>query len=428
MRASWALLALAAWSAPWTVVSYRPPRRPAWLMMVAFFAAWSTTELAAVHVVWQVALTLALVAAGALAQWPGWVGLALMAASASALVASTVAAHRTDRVFAKAFADAFGDRWRDALGADAPGDGIEWRRVALPFRFRRRGVERVRDVPYADGGSRRHRLDVYRPSRPEGGAPVLLQIHGGGWMVGRKEQQGLPLVHHLAARGWVCVAVNYRLSPRATWPDQIVDCKRALAWIRQHVAEHGGDPDYVVVTGGSAGGHLAALVALTAGDPRWQPGFEDVDTSVRAFVPFYGVYDWTNRLGLRHRRRDLGFVLERYVVKRPLAEAPHVYDAASPMSRVHAGAPPALVVHGRLDRLAPVEEARAFVARLREVSSRPVAYAELPGTHHAFDVFLSIRTLHTVAAVDAFLTWLLRSDPPGTGAAPSRAAAPVSST
>ena len=74
-------------------------------------------------------------------------------------------------------------------------------------------------------------------------------------------------MYHLAARGWVCVAINYRLSPQATWPDHLVDCKRALAWIREHIAEYGGDPDYVVVTGGSAGGHLTAMMGLTAERP-----------------------------------------------------------------------------------------------------------------------------------------------------------------
>ena len=95
---------------------------------------------------------------------------------------------------------------------------------------------------------------------------MLFQIHGGGWVIGSKNEQALPLMYHLARAGWVCVSVDYRLSPQATFPDHLVDCKRALAWVREHVAEYGGDPDFVVVTGGSAGGHLAALVALTPND------------------------------------------------------------------------------------------------------------------------------------------------------------------
>ena len=85
---------------------------------------------------------------------------------------------------------------------------------------------------------------------------------------------------HLAERGWVCVTANYRLSPRATWPDQIVDVKRALAWTKANIANHGGDPGFVVITGGSAGGHLCALAALTVNVSEFQPGFEGADTSV----------------------------------------------------------------------------------------------------------------------------------------------------
>ena len=227
--------------------------------------------------------------------------------------------------------------------------------------------------------AKRHRLDVYRNADAGPGAPVLLQIHGGGWVIGNNEQQGLPLMYHLATRGWVCVAINYRLSPKATWPDHLLDCKRALAWIRAHIAEYGGDPDYVVVTGGSAGGHLTALMGLTPNDPQFQPEFESVDTHVRAMVPFYGVYDWTNRFGQRGKHDGLRRVLERFVVKRRYADAPEVFDQASPMSHVNADAPPALIVHGDLDTLAPVTEARRFVQMLRETSRSAVVYAELRG-------------------------------------------------
>jgi acetyl esterase/lipase len=252
---------------------------------------------------------------------------------------------------------------------------------------------------------------VYRRADVKAGAPVLMQIHGGAWVIGRKDQQGLPLMYHLAARGWVCVAINYRLSPRATWPDHLLDCKRALAWIRANIAQYGGDPDYVVVTGGSAGGHLAALIGLTANDPELQPGFETVDTSVRAMVPFYGVFDWT-RSGSHYD--GLRQLLERRVVKRTFEDAPDVYRDASPMHRVTADAPPALIVHGDLDTLAPVEQARAFVAALRATSREPVVYVELRGAHHAFEVFNSVRTLHAIAGVDLFLAWLLNAARDGT--------------
>ena len=86
-------------------------------------------------------------------------------------------------------------------------------------------------------------------------------------------------------------------------PAQIIDVKQAIAWIRENIAAYGGDPDYIAITGGSAGGHLSALAALTPNDPAWQPGFEDADTSVQVAVPHYGVYDMAGATGLRSARR-----------------------------------------------------------------------------------------------------------------------------
>jgi acetyl esterase/lipase len=401
MTASWLYLAVAVWGSLFTLVSFRPPHRPGLLMAIGFFAAWLTTELAIVHLALQIVFTIVFVWFGALRAWPGWVALALTIASWVGLIAAIREATGTDEVFANALGDAFGIH-------DAQ-ERIERRRVWLPFWWRRRGVDRIRNIQYVDDKHRRHRCDIYRPKGgTTTGAPVLLQIHGGAWVISNKEQQAMPLVNLMAARGWVCVAINYGLSPRVTWPEHLVNCKLALAWIREHIAEYGGDPSFVAVTGGSAGGHLTAMMGLTANDPQWQPGFEGADTSVQAMVPFYGVYDWTSNT--TKRDRDLRRLLERSIVKQPFAEAQAIYEAASPMNHVRADAPPALVIHGTLDTLAPVTETRTFVARLRAVSKQPVAYAELRGAHHAFDVFNSIRSLHAIAGVDLFLTWLVNAD------------------
>ena len=205
----------------------------------------------------------------------------------------------------------------------------------------------------------------------------------------------------------MCVAPNYRLSPRATWPDHIVDVKRALAWVKANIAEHGGDPDFVVITGGSAGGHLCALAALSSGVDAFQPGFEDADTSVAAAVPFYGVYDFTNRHGTS--RDDMTPFLEKRVFKSALVSDHERWDQASPISHVRADAPPFFVLHGTNDSLVPVEQARTFVDELRKESSSPVVYAELPLAQHAFDVFPSVRAHHTVHAVERFLA-VVRSE------------------
>jgi acetyl esterase/lipase len=257
------------------------------------------------------------------------------------------------------------------------------------------------DISYGEHGARNH-LDIWRrPDLDRGGkAPVLLQVPGGAWMLGGKRQQAYPLMSHLAELGWVCVAINYRLSPRSTWPHHIVDVKRALAWVKEHIAEYGGDPDWVAITGGSAGGHLSSLAALTPNDPQFQPGFEDADTSVRAAVPFYGLYDFTRNDAIHPLMAP---TLSKYVFKLRRPDLMDAFRAASPITYVSPDAPPFFVLHGRNDSLIPVEQARAFSKRLREVSRQPVAYAELPFAQHAFDIFGSTRAAHAAVAVEQFL-------------------------
>jgi acetyl esterase/lipase len=278
-----------------------------------------------------------------------------------------------------------------------------WRQVLMPWEIKHPAVKRKSGIDYVGDGHRRHRLDVYYPRAAGTGRPVLLQVHGGGWVVGRKDDQGLPLMTHLAARDWVCVAPNYPLSPKAAWPEHLIALKRALAWTRQHAPEFGGDPTFIAVTGGSAGGHLAAMLALTQNDRRHQPGFEDADTSIQACVPFYGAYDLANTLGTRAGRDQLRYFLEPVVFQ---SRDPDVAEDATPLAHVHGDAPPFFVIHGRHDSLVDVNEARELVRRLREVSSRPVVYAELPGAQHAFDVFHSIRSAHVIRGVERFLRWV----------------------
>ncbi|MBZ0253052.1 MAG: alpha/beta hydrolase, partial [Candidatus Methylomirabilis sp.] len=246
-----------------------------------------------------------------------------------------------------------------------------------------------------------------------------LQIHGGGWTVASKDHQALPLMNHLASHGWVCVSSNYRLSPHATFPDHLIDVKLAIKWMREVGPEYGGDPNFIVITGGSAGGHLCSLAALTANDPEYQPGFEGVDTRLRACVPFYGVYDFMDRHGVAHRNGIDG-LLERSVMKGSQDEIPEEWEKASPIARIHPEAPPFFVVHGDRDSLVSVHDARHFVEFLRKTSRAPVAYAELPGAQHAFEVFASPRTLHTVNAVERFLAWVYSRYLPERGEAGAR--------
>jgi acetyl esterase/lipase len=411
---SWAFLAVTLVGACFTVNAFRPVRFEPFAVP-SFFAGWLTSELPLHHLAWQVAATIVFGVLGAFRGWAGWAGLGIALAQWCGLVVLAVRASRARGVVDRALRQGLGEGWprrRDPSLADSA-DGRS-ARLALVFPVTRPGpsVERLRDIAYCDDGARRHRVDIYRPRHPVAGAPVFLYFHGGAWIFGDKREQGLPLMDHLAGRGWVCVTANYGLSPRVAFPEHLVDCKRALTWVREHIAGYGGDPDFVVVGGGSAGGHLSSLVALTPGDPEYQPGFEAADTSVSGCVPLYGVYDFTNRDGLRGR--GLGRLLERTVMKQTLSGSRRAYERASPINRVNVAAPPFFVVQGANDTLVPVGEARRFVDRLRRSSSAAVAYAELPGAQHAFEIFPSIRTAHVVAGVADFLGVVHAEHGPGT--------------
>jgi len=367
---------------------------PYWLF------AWLTGELAPHAIVAHTLMAIAFITAGALDERTGVAALFLTFASIALLVRAHLRGLRGGAEARLALAP---------LGLSTRDDISSLHGFPRAFDFSNTKVERVTSIAYGDslpgdkGG--RNLLDVVRPTvaKPGDKRPVLLQIHGGAWIVGDKSNQGQPLMTHMAAEhGWVCVAVNYRLSPRGTFPDHIVDVKRAFAWIRAHIGEYGGNPDFVCVTGGSAGGHLAALTALSANEPRFQPGFEHVDTTVAAAVPFYGVYDLSDRAGIRGSASMTPF-LAKQVFKSTPDEEPALWDAMSPITRVNESAPPFLVIQGTHDTLVFVEEAREFVRSLREKSRASVAYLEMVGAQHAFDMFHSPRSAHAVRAAAAFL-------------------------
>jgi acetyl esterase/lipase len=408
----WAFLAVSLVGAWFTVNAYRPSRR--WqLLTLSFFAGWFTSELAVFHVAWQAAATVVFVWLGALESWQGIAGLVITLVSWAGLLGLQLGSGRSATVMENALREGLGADYRSVIGPgldERLARRVSRRHLLLPFYLRDRRVERVKNIRYAQGAGRRHLLDVWRPKGDVERAPVLFQIHGGAWMVGDKGQQALPLMLHVAAEGWVCVAANYRLSPRVSFPDHLIDCKLALRWIREHVAEYGGDPDFVVVTGGSAGGHLAALLALTPNNPEFQPGFEDVDTSVTACVPFYGVYDLVEEFDPRGRAGARGVRVGHWFARRiagvTIEEDRERFVQSSPISHAGPHAPPFFVIHGTSDNLVPVEQARRFVAALRAASRQPVLYAEIPRASHAFEVFHSVRTENVVNGVDRFLAWL----------------------
>jgi acetyl esterase/lipase len=316
-------------------------------------------------------------------------------------VATGWAAQRADDILTAALADSFGPKYREKARHPISEDPARARRGGLfeATGHRRRYAAQTSDIAY--GPARDHLLDIWRHPAMEAGdrAPVLVQIPGGAWVVNGKRPQAYPLMGRMAELGWICVSIDYSKSPRSAWPAHIIDVKRALAWVRDNIADYGGDPDFIAVTGGSAGGHLASLAALTANDERLQPGFEDADTTIQAAAPFYGVYDLTDANKMHEMMLPF---LEQFVMKARYADRPELFESASPISHVHRAAPPFFVLHGESDSVIPSVQAQAFCTSLREAGAPTVCYAELPNAHHAFDIFATVRSRLAADAVADF--------------------------
>ncbi len=265
--------------------------------------------------------------------------------------------------------------------------------VVHPARGRARFVGRP--VPTPPGVIERHgiewsaglTLDVIGPQPPSSSGPVLVYVHGGGWTGGDPQRQARDLYHALALDGWTTLAIRYPFTPHVDVEDQIETTRAAIRWARSDLAgvpDVGLDPTDVVVAGGSAGGHLAAMAALTAGHDGER---------VAACIGLYGVYDMANR----NRTRAHWTKTRREVMLASVDEAPDRYRAVSPIDQVDERSPPMLIVHGTHDTLVPVGEGTQFVDVLRR-AGRPVDFVPVYGAQHAFDA-LSSTTSRTTAAV-----------------------------
>jgi len=362
-----------------TVCALAPAQGHGWLARLSFFLGSALGELPQVALVWLTCVAALAISEGDALTPIGMVAVALAVVTVIGITVVLRRALRSAPVLVDALDAGLGLAWR--LDAPTPearlARGRTSARAALvPFLPRLRGVERIADLRYGDA-AHHNLLDVYRSNARPVGAPVLVHLHGGSFTGGGKSHEALPLLRHLARRGWVCVSTNYRLGGPDTVPDHLIDVKRILAWVRAHGEEYGADASTLVVAGSSAGAHLAAMAALTGGDLTLQPGFEAVDTSVSAAVCLYGYY------GQLNDRPD-----------------------TSPFAHLRPDAPPVFVVHGELDSVVSIAGARRFADELRSASSSPVVFAELPGAQHSFDVFGSVRFEAVTEGIDAFVTWV----------------------
>jgi acetyl esterase/lipase len=406
----WLLSALALFNLVSVLVMFAPRgisrKRVPW---AEFGISLLATELAWIWLPLQILLACLFCLGGALNSWLGGTALELLVLTWSGLLWCLWMSAKAKDSVEGALTAGLGANYREHIPSYALSkmrQQIGFRDWCQPMAMARPDVEVIRNIPYGPQGVRQQ-LDIYRPqSLPADGCPVLLQIHGGAWMMGDKANQALPLMYALASRGWICVAANYRLSPSVGFPTHLLDCKEALCWIREQGDQYGMNPDFIAVTGGSAGGHLAALMGLTANQPEYQPLHPTTDTSVQACIPFYGIYDFLVRYNQHSNRRTYEDFLTGKVLHETLQDNPALWDQASPVAQIHADAPPFMVVHGSRDILASVTEGRVFSAKLGEVSKSAVVYLEMPGAEHGFEMLHSLRTEYTIEGVYCFLEWV----------------------
>lgn len=287
-----------------------------------------------------------------------------LALAAALSISAASAAQARDRVFPVAAAPVLEDKLPNP-----------------PVRFAN-GVKAWRDVVYQTlPGYRPQIVDIYMPPTP-GPHPLILYIHGGGWVAGHTRHSGAlanfpEVLAALAAEGFTVASLEYRLAAEAPFPAQLQDVNASLRFLRSHAAQYRIDPARVGVWGGSAGGHLSALAATTCRDMALDPKAGG-DMCVQAAVIWYGVFDFAPMTasadGNSAGRRLLG--CEQTCSAEKLR-------SVSPVTYIDKSDPPFLLIHGENDKTVPAQQSRIGAAALAKAGVK-VETIFIPGVDHSF--------------------------------------------
>jgi len=327
---------------------------------------------------------------------------------------------------ASSFEKAFGLCWENRISAGQKNHFLPSRTVLKLPAVPNSRLEQNISFATIPGTDRKLLCDVWQPSQnvtPSGVA--FIYLHGSAWYLLDKDCGTRPLFSHLTAQGHVIMDVAYRLAPETDMIGMVNDMKRAVVWMKENAGSYGVNPDRVVAGGGSAGGHLALLAAYTGDNPQFTPKeLEGKDVSVCAVISLYGITDLaacyyhTNQhlttrstpgkpkkavpaqmpdwiikgMGKEFYRlgMDKGFVNAGALA--PLLgghpdECPETYALFSPVTHVHPGCPPTLLLHGEHDVMAPVKAVR-FLHSCLVKEKVPAVIHILPETDHAFDLVI----------------------------------------
>lgn len=251
------------------------------------------------------------------------------------------------------------------------------------------GVKMERDVSYIPNGDDAQKLDLYLPEKPaDRPLPLIVHIHGGGWMGGSKFPCG---VMHMVTKGYVVASIEYRFSQKAKFPAQIQDCQAAIRWLRANSKQYGIDPERVGVVGGSAGGHLSALVGTAGGKKAFAPigGNEEQSDRVQAVCDIFGPANFGTVMKQADEDKNVRNIFKFNSPSDPYSQLIGVSlegnkektDAVSPVHYVSKDNPPILILHGTHDALVPLAQSEEFATALKEKGVE-VWLQKLPGSGH----------------------------------------------
>lgn len=250
-----------------------------------------------------------------------------------------------------------------------------------------------RDISYIPNGDDAQKLDLYLPEKPsDKPLPLIVHIHGGGWMAGNK----FPCpVTGMALKGYAVASVEYRFSQKAKFPAQIQDCQAAIRWLRAHSKQYNFDPDRVGVVGGSAGGHLSALVGTSGGKKAFTSigGNEEQSDRVQAVCDYFGPADFSTVVEQADADKNVKNIFKFNTPSDPYSELIGTKlddkakaDAVSPVHYVSKDNPPFLILHGTHDALVPLAQSEQLTAALKEKGVE-VWLQKLPGSGHGGPAF-----------------------------------------
>jgi acetyl esterase/lipase len=250
----------------------------------------------------------------------------------------------------------------------------------------RGGVTSHADVTYSTlPGFRPMVVDIYMPPKKGGPKPLILYIHGGGWVAGHTRHSGAlsnfpSVLAQLASEGFVVASLEYRLSGEAAFPAQLQDARAAIRFLKTNAAQYGIDPSRVGVWGGSAGGHLAALTALSCGDTSLDPAPAAAGSEcVQSAVTWYGVFDFKSMLA-----RGVDSTAENGLLRcTPANCSAQAIKVVSPSTYIDTKDPPFLLIHGETDVVVPVSQSRDVEVRMK-AAGMSVDSIYIPAVDHSF--------------------------------------------